>query len=259
MSEGLAVRVVGIDCATEHSKVGIAAGLYSDRVLTVTDVALCSKERDAASIAADWLLNCESAVIGIDAPLGWPKPLADNLIAHHAGKSLEVDSNSMFRRDTDRRVHSQTGKTPLDVGADRIARTAHAALKMLAKLRQRTGEDIPLAWDINVERPVAIEVYPAATLGMHALPSRTYKKPDQVVEREVIIEGLSKIIELPDDMSAARQNADALDAVVCLLAVKDFLDGASEAPKDLELAKKEGWIWVRRHAPEAHTPQGSSI
>ncbi len=86
---------------------------------------------------------------------------------------------------------------------------------------------------------------------MLSLPSRIYKKPDQVAERDAIIKGLSQIIELPKDLSSMRQSADALDAVVCLLAVKDFLDGAAVGPKDLELAKKEGWIWVRRGITEA--------
>jgi hypothetical protein len=253
MPQERAVRVVGIDCATDHSKVGIATGGYSDGVLTVTAVALCSKERDAASIAADWMLDCELAIVGIDAPLGWPKPLSDNLISHFAGNSLEADAHSMFRRDTDRRVHLQTGKTPLDVGADRIARTAHAALHMLSGLRNRTGKDIPLAWEPEVECPSAIEVYPAATLCMHALPSRNYKKPDQVAEREVIIKGLARIIELPEDQSLMRQSADALDAVVCLLAVKDFLDGAAASPKEPELAKREGWIWVRCGVPRTNS------
>lgn len=100
MPQARPIRVIGIDCATEHAKVGIAADMYSDRAFTVTDVALCSKDRDAASIAAEWLLDCKAAVVGIDAPLGWPKPLADNLITHAAGNPLNADAHSMFRRET---------------------------------------------------------------------------------------------------------------------------------------------------------------
>jgi hypothetical protein len=38
------------------------------------------------------------------------------------------------------------------------------------------------------------------------------------------------------------QNADALDAVVCLLAVTDFLDGRALGPIDAAIATREGWI-----------------
>jgi hypothetical protein len=39
---------------------------------------------------------------------------------------------------------------------------------------------------------------------------------------------------------------DALDSVVCALSGYDFLSGKCYDPEDLELAKKEGWIWVAR-------------
>jgi hypothetical protein len=47
--------------------------------------------------------------------------------------------------------------------------------------------------------------------------------------------------------------ADALDAVVCLLAAKDFLDGAAIRPTDLAMAQREGWIWIAapKRAPRA--------
>lgn len=46
--------------------------------------------------------------------------------------------------------------------------------------------------------------------------------------------------------SAAAENADLLDAIVCLVAAKDFLDGQTLAPSDLNRAQREGWIWVRQ-------------
>jgi hypothetical protein len=60
----------------------------------------------------------------IDAPLGWPKPLAETLIDHRAGMPIETPANAMFRRTTDLFIQRKLKKTPLDVGADRIARTA---------------------------------------------------------------------------------------------------------------------------------------
>jgi hypothetical protein len=46
----------------------------------------------------------------------------------------------------------------------------------------------------------------------------------------------------------ALANADALDAIVCVLSGLDFRGGEAYHPKDfglLETAVKEGWIWVK--------------
>jgi hypothetical protein len=48
------------------------------------------------------------------------------LTNHRAGQSIEVSPNEFLRRETDRSIHRRLGKRLLDVGADRIARTAHA-------------------------------------------------------------------------------------------------------------------------------------
>jgi hypothetical protein len=37
----------------------------------------------------------------------------------------------------------------------------------------------------------------------------------------------------------------ALDAVLCVAAGIDFLAGAALGPDDPEVARREGWIWVR--------------
>ncbi len=50
------------------------------------------------------------------------------------------------------------------------------------------------------------------------------------------------------DTSAVREavlgNADMLDAVVCILAGRDFLEGWAFKPRDQAMARTEGWIWV---------------
>jgi hypothetical protein len=40
-------------------------------------------------------------------------------------------------------------------------------------------------------------------------------------------------------------SADVLDAVVCMLAARDFLVGEAMPPVDRNLAEIEGWIWTR--------------
>ena len=152
----------------------------------------------------------------------------------------------MFRRQTDRTVHAALGKLPLDVGADRIARTAVAALRLLDELRSRTGHEIPLAWKSELVEPAAIEVYPAGTLVALGLRSSGYKEPGQTERRREILEILSKRIEGPLERGLLLQNADVLDATLCVVAALDFLSGAVIPPEEPEVARREGWIWVRR-------------
>ena len=151
----------------------------------------------------------------------------------------------MFRRGTDRFVQKAARKTPLDVGADRIARTAHAALKFLGELRRILNSRVPLAWSPRKLPDVsAIEVYPAATLFARGIRSVGYKKPQNVAVRKEIIEALRAHLSLPTDVATLEGNADALDAVVCLLAAKDFLETRAMPPPDRGSAVREGWIWV---------------
>ena len=59
----------------------------------------------------------------------------------HSGRNTLYGSASSWRTV----VRDRIGKQSLDVGADRIARTAHAALQLLHELRGRLGKPIPLA------------------------------------------------------------------------------------------------------------------
>lgn len=250
--------LIGIDCATEDKKVGLARATFIDGRVTLERAQVCGAELSAAETVARWLVaEPGRALIAIDAPLGWPVGLAQSLASHHAGVEVATPPNDMFRRHTDRFVQARLGKTPLDVGADRIARTAHAALKLLGRVRQLIGAPVPLAWHGDFsDRVAAIEVYPSATLGSHGLPSVGYKKPRDIAIRHSIIEGLSRRMTIDIDIPVLEEKPDALDAVVCLLAAGDFLTGNVMPPENLELAQKEGWIWAMPRS--ATKPSGQS-
>jgi hypothetical protein len=51
-----------------------------------------------------------------------------------------------------------------------------------------------------------------------------------------------------DEAAAAKAVAsdDALDAALCCAAAADFMSGNVFEPQDIDLARKEGWIWVRK-------------
>src|SRR3989442_1019336 len=138
------VTMIGLDCATDDANVGAALGSWREGSLSVEHVTLCDKVTPAEVIAGWFREADEPVLLALDAPLGWPAPLAQTLVRHRAGGELSAGADQMFRRMTDRAVHENVGKTPLDVGADRIARTAHAALRFLGELREAISRPVPL-------------------------------------------------------------------------------------------------------------------
>jgi predicted RNase H-like nuclease len=238
--------VVGIDCATDPRKVGIALADCDGARCALVGVELGESRESLAGKIASWLPAEGPALLALDAPLGWPASLGPALVQHVAGEPVGQTPNLLFRRGTDRFVKEEIGKQPLDVGADRIARTAHSALRLLADVRQLTGHPIPLAWSPEItDGPAAIEVYPAATLAAHGLPAAGYKTPPDAELRAEIFRGLGERVAIqPELRDLPRSNADALDAVVCVLAGRDFLLGRALTPADPDEAKREGWIWV---------------
>ncbi len=42
------------------------------------------------------------------------------------------------------------------------------------------------------------------------------------------------------------QDDDILDAAVCVLAGFHFINNKCMPPLDIDLARKEGWIWVKK-------------
>jgi predicted RNase H-like nuclease len=240
--------IIGIDCATVETKVGLSLGIAQSNGCFLTCAAASSRGLKVSEKVVQWVNESDRTLIALDAPLGWPRPLGGALAPHRAGDSLPGSANSLFRRETDRHVKKQFGKQPLDVGADRIARTAVSALTLLGDIRRLTGLRIPLAWEPHYEERVAvIEVYPAATLIACGLRATNYKKRRHVAERATIVAGLEEMVHLQAERNDMGSNADVLDAAVCVLAGLDFLTGKATPPSDRDLAESEGWIWVRKH------------
>ena len=155
------IKIIGVDCATDRKKVGLAVGTFENGETVVEDTIVCRKVDPHAKIK-EWLHSWEGPVLNaLDAPLGWPNQMGSRLHSHRAGGHIRVDANDFFRRHTDRFIREHLGKQSLDVGADRIARTAHSALRLLDRLRDLLKSDIELAWSTSISGIRAIEVYPA--------------------------------------------------------------------------------------------------
>ena len=240
------VCIIGIDCATDPRKTGLAKSMYRDGELSLIEASLGDRGQSIATTIATWLDPGVKTLIAIDAPLGWPQALGQALVSHQAGEPIDAESNFLFRRATDRFIKSRTGKQPLDVGADRIARTAHTAVGLLGELRDLTNNPIPLAWGAGFTELSAIEVYPAGTLLAYGMPATSYKANNAGHQqvREQIISQLRLHMRV-DDSKPLLANADVLDAALCCLAGADFLHGTAMLPEDRGVAEKEGWIWVR--------------
>jgi hypothetical protein len=242
--------IIGIDCAAQPRDIGLALGYFNGQTTTIKQVISGRKtEDDVLNTTIDWIHAGEQILLALDAPLGWPIALGSALAKHTAGAPTDTEADALFRRHTDRVVKDEIGKQSLDVGADRIARTAHAALRLLDNLRRGTGQEIPLAWEPTPASGIcAIEVYPAATLKAHDLPDSGYKKKDGNEARKSILgQIVGNCLRLPSDERRTCENCDdALDAIVCVLAGVDFLCGNVIRPTDMQKAKKEGWIWVHK-------------
>jgi predicted RNase H-like nuclease len=247
---GHGVAVVGIDAATDPRRTGIAFATWTPHVTRVAAARPGESTEDLARHTAAWVADATRWLVAIDAPLGWPAPLGDRLPGHRAGVALGADPDALFRRHTDRAIQERVGKTPLEVGADRIARTAVAALELLAAIAGRVRAPLPLAWGPDYPGPgAAIEVYPAATLKAMGVRAAGYKR--DAGRRAQLARTLGRHLTLPRGVSA---NEHVLDACLCVLAAGDFLAGRAPGPEDRVRAEREGWIWVRE--PRANGPDG---
>ena len=266
MAVGSELRIIGVDCATKSRRAALAVGTYSSGALAIEWVkAGTGKGTLAEASAAEilTLMDGPSVVLALDAPLGWPAPLAKALTDHKAGERLGDlgDADRYVSRTTDAVVHKHLGVWPLDVGADLIARTAFAALELIAAIR-RLGRELPMLWMPGEVRSAGvIEVYPKATLLGRGLTLKDYKSNQAArfePARRRLVDALCREVTISaEDQQAALASDDALDAIACVVAGKDFLDGNVVAPEAGErvLAEREGWIWFRKpNAREATVP-----
>ncbi|MBD3222430.1 DUF429 domain-containing protein [bacterium] len=244
------ITILGIDCAVDPRRRGIARGrLRDDRCLV--DAAWRGDRCDLPALVGEARAD-GPVLLALDAPLGWPAALGAELEQHRAGAPIAATADAMFRRHTDRVVAARLGKTPLDVGADRIARTAHAALDQLAAVAAALGRPrVPLLWRPDRLRGVAaVEVYPAGLLvAAGATITTGYKPAAARAARSRLLTDLARELDLaPAVHEAAVDDADRLDAVLCVLAGWDVVRGLAPGPargRERTVAGREGWIWVR--------------
>ena len=73
--------VVGVDCATDPRRVGLALGRWDGSRTTLVEVRHGSAAAPPAEIVARWIDAHDGPVLlALDAPLGWPAPLGEGWI-----------------------------------------------------------------------------------------------------------------------------------------------------------------------------------
>jgi hypothetical protein len=115
------MEIIGIDCAAQDERIGLAFGSFDNDYVTVDKVNTGSESPVKAQLTQYLSGHPAPILIAIDAPLGWPSGFTTHVAGHEAGSRLEIDSKSLYYRYTDIVVRNNVGKLPLSVGADKIA------------------------------------------------------------------------------------------------------------------------------------------
>lgn len=288
-SQQFVLRLIGIDAAVDprnnglvmaELRPGIVEGVGTQ--LTVEETFQPCSEDDLVDTVVSWCDDAETQpILCIDAPLGWPHRLGPALVKHTAGEPIDIEANTLFRRITDGDIKERLGKTPLDVGADRIARATLHTLRRIDTIAEQTKRRrmIPLLRSelpsgscspraAPRERPIyVIEVYPAGWCVSERIATSGYRRPAERSRREEILDealgaaitpypnggGISPgyTITLKADRDRFTRRADDLDALLCVMAGVDAVLG--RAP-DIDIAlgsngrgvfEREGWAWCK--------------
>ena len=163
------------------------------------------------------------------------------LSRHSAGELLGVEAKDLFNRKTDLFIDETIQKRPLEIGANLIARTAAAALELLATLRVMLRMELPLLWEQGpVKRSGVIEVYPVATI-IGRIGAGT--KLNFRTKSDILLPILEMDFGLESIDLLAGSDDHMLDAAMCVLAGADFIERRCHEPPDGVEVGKEGWIW----------------
>jgi len=253
------VLLIGWDAAVDPRNTALSLVRYDPPDVTVEAHATPHDRDELVSTVTRWVQGATATLLCVDSPLGWPHRMAPILSGHVAGDGIRAIADELFRRLTDIDVRRRVGKTPLDVGADRIARTALATLNAIDAVRERVARRIHAVIDIQDPRNdpstvLLLESYPAGWFASEGIGTRGYRPAGGRSRREDLLRqvehhlpatGLS--MRYAVEHTSLVQRADDLDALICTLNGIDYLEGRCPAPPPhaREIAHTEGWIWCK--------------
>ena len=255
------VSIIGWDAAVDPRNTALSLVRYHVARGTAHVVAHATPRTHDEQIttAEEWMRGDAPTLLCVDSPLGWPRQMAPMLSGHGAGAGIPATADELFRRFTDIDVRHRVGKTPLDVGADRIARTALATLNAIESIRALTARRIEAVIDAvdpraNPHVVPLLESYPAGWFASEGIGTRGYRPTNALnqrgdllhqVEQRLQADGIS--ITYGVERASLVDRADDLDALVCTLNGIDYVSGRCPAPsRDVQdIARSEGWIWCK--------------
>jgi len=239
------MQTLGIDLASRARNTAACVVEWRQGTARVADL--------RAGLSNDELLPLmhSAAVVGLDAPFGWPDAFAD-AVRHWGGSGRwplawdeKAGSEALRLRATDQWVWKTIGKQPLSVSSDRIGITAWRAAALLTafggtavdRVHGRVREVYPgaalIAWDLLGPRP----------------PS-SYKRDPAV--RESMLDKMAAKggwLDLDRHRDQMVTSDHAFDALISALVARAADGALAWAPPDdipRERLQREGWIWLPR-------------
>ena len=252
MSEEQSISIIGIDCSTQPARTGLVFARCHRRKIELVSNINAGDIDDYSPLpdhrwyplvkqCQDWIGEDDRVLFCMDSPLGWPDAMRHVLSGHSAGELLGIEAKDLFNRTTDLFVDETIQKRPLEIGANLIARTAVAALELLATLRVMLRMELPLLWQQGpMEKSGVIEVYPVATIvGRVGAGTKLNFK----TKSDILLPILEMDFGLESIDLLAGSDDHLLDAAMCVLAGADFIEKRCHQPPDVEKVRREGWIW----------------
>lgn len=83
--------LIGLDCAAQHSKFGLALGSLGPSGIEIHKVE--TNNKNVFPVIGQWIKTYQPRILAFDAPLGWPATLGEALADHYAGGTLPFESD----------------------------------------------------------------------------------------------------------------------------------------------------------------------
>ena len=209
---GGVTRFLGVDLASQPAGTGVV--VLDVRATGFAKVVLAGDADDDELVR----LAAGVEVVGVDCPLGWPRPFVAAVVAHDGLAQWPggVDRSVLTHRTTDLFFKGSKAANPLSVSADKLGSTAMRC----ALLQHRWAREV---WGHRAPRDGSgelVEVYPAAALRAWAIPTDGYKgrsgakTPAGRVARGLIVEHLKEETGAWLDLSEVERRASI--RIMCL-------------------------------------------
>lgn len=252
------MRVLGIDLAAQPASTGVVV-LEPSAGRRWLATAVVEEATDEVLVA----LGADAALVGVDAPLGWPEPFVEAVAAHRDLRPWPgtQDRRPLTHRCTDDVVVAQGWGRPMSASADRLGSVAMRGALLQREWARCWGSPAPRDGTGRLA-----EVYPAAALRVWGIPSAGYKASGAraAVAPEVrrgivgtLHTACAHWLDLDAIADLAVESDHLLDALLAALVAVAVAQGATCAPRnehERRLAAIEGWIHVPVVGPEQLSP-----